>query len=123
MSTAHDGTGAPPSPSPDASPSSEVYTRLQGEPDFQQLKGAFRRFAFPVTVGFLAWYLLYVILSGWARDFMGQQLIGNINVAFVLGVLQFVSTFLITWLYERYMNRNVDPLAARIVRDHEELGR
>ncbi len=117
MSTAQEGTGARPSPS------SDVYTGLQQEPDFQRLKKSFRSFAFPVTVAFLAWYLLYVILSGWARDFMGVKLIGNINVAFVFGLLQFVSTFLITWLYERHMNRHVDPLAERIVRDHEELGR
>ncbi len=116
LSTAHDETELPATDAAD-------YGRIQREEHFQQLKRSFRRFAFPVTVGFLAWYLLYVILSGWARGFMGQKLIGNINVAFVLGVLQFVSTFLITWLYERHMNRHVDPLAERIVRDHEELGR
>ncbi len=116
MSTAHDETGLP-------SQEADTYTRIQSEEQFQQLKSSFRRFAFPVTVAFLSWYLLYVILSGWARDFMGQRLIGNINVAFVFGVLQFVTTFLITWLYERHMNRHVDPLAARIVNEHEELGR
>ncbi len=116
MSTAHDQTGLP-------SPGADAYARIQGEDEFRQLKRSFRRFAFPVTVAFLSWYLLYVILSGWARGFMGQKLLGNINVALVFGVLQFVSTFLITWLYERHMNRRVDPLAERIVRDHEELGR
>jgi uncharacterized membrane protein (DUF485 family) len=45
---------------------------------------------------------------------MGQQLWGNINVAYVFGLLQFVSTFLIAWLYERHMNRNVDPLAESV---------
>ncbi|MEY4423503.1 MAG: hypothetical protein RLZZ258_606, partial [Actinomycetota bacterium] len=34
--------------------------------------------------------------------------IGNINIAFVLGVLQFVSTFLIMWLYERHSSKNLD---------------
>lgn len=101
--------------------SPQVYSAVQRGEDFQRLRAAFRRFAFPVTVGFLGWYLLYVVLSGWARDFMSVSLIGNINVAFVFGLLQFVSTFFITWLYERHMNRHVDPLADRIVRDHEEL--
>jgi uncharacterized membrane protein (DUF485 family) len=94
---------------------------VQRSDDFAQLRRKFRAFAFPMTVVFMAWYLLYVILSGWARDFMGQQLLGHINVAYVFGLLQFVSTFLIAWLYERYMNRNVDPLAARI-RDELEGG-
>jgi uncharacterized membrane protein (DUF485 family) len=79
--------------------------------EFLHLKRQFRRFVFPMTAVFLGWYLLYVIASGWARGFMGHQLWGNINVAYVFGLLQFVSTFLIAWLYERYMLRNVDPLA------------
>jgi uncharacterized membrane protein (DUF485 family) len=82
--------------------------------EFANLKRHFRRFVFPMTAVFLGWYLLYVIASGWARDFMGHELWGNINVAYVFGLLQFVSTFLIAWLYERYMIKNVDPLAAQI---------
>lgn len=82
--------------------------------EFLNLKRQFRRFVFPMTAVFLGWYLLYVIASGWARDFMGHELWGNINVAYVFGLLQFVSTFLIAWLYERHMTRNVDPLAAQL---------
>jgi uncharacterized membrane protein (DUF485 family) len=32
----------------------------------------------------------------------------------VFGLLQFVSTFLIAWLYGRYMNKQVDPLAREL---------
>jgi len=87
--------------------------------EFLNLKRHFRRFVFPMTAVFLGWYLLYVIASGWARDFMGHELWGNINVAYVFGLLQFVSTFLIAWLYERYMVKNVDPLAAQIRADFD----
>lgn len=93
----------------------------QNSPEFGELRRTFRRFVFPMTVVFLSWYLLYVIASGWARDFMGQDLWGNINVAYVFGLLQFVSTFLIAYLYERHMDNKVDPLAAR-VRDDLERG-
>lgn len=99
---------------PEALPDSDRLVGVQRSPEFVELRQKFRRFVFPMTVVFLSWYLLYVIASGWARDFMGQQLWGNINVAYVFGLLQFASTFLIAWLYERYMNRNVDPLAERI---------
>ena len=37
----------------------------------------------------------------------------------MFGLLQFASTFLIAWLYERHMDNNVDPLAARIREDLE----
>jgi uncharacterized membrane protein (DUF485 family) len=67
-----------------------------------------------MTVAFLAWYLLYVLLSAYARGFMGTKLIGNINVALVFGLLQFVSTFVIAWLYSRYADSKIDPVADRI---------
>ena len=53
-------------------------------------------------------------MSNWAHDFMSTQVVGNINVAMVFGLLQFVTTFLIAWLYARYMNRNVDPIAREL---------
>jgi len=92
---------------------------VQQSAEFARLRRKFRAFAFPMTVVFLSWYLLYVIASGWARGFMGHELWGNINVAYVFGLLQFASTFFIAWLYERYMNKNVDPLAERIRHDLE----
>ena len=39
-------------------------------------------------MAFLAWYLLYVVLSNWAADFMSIKVVGNINVALVFGLLQ-----------------------------------
>ena len=98
---------------------SDLFIRVANDPEFTNLKRRFRRFVFPMTLVFLGWYLLYVIASGWARDFMGHELWGNINVAYVFGLLQFVSTFLIAWLYERYMVKNVDPLARDIRTDIE----
>jgi uncharacterized membrane protein (DUF485 family) len=92
----------------------ERLIAAQNSPDFVELKKRFRSFVFPMTLVFLGWYLLYVIASGWARDFMGHKLWGNINVGYVFGLLQFASTFLIAWLYERHMDNKVDPLAARM---------
>jgi uncharacterized membrane protein (DUF485 family) len=45
---------------------------------------------------------------------MAVKLIGNINVALVLGLLQFVSTFVIAWVYSRYADKNLDPVADKI---------
>ena len=88
-----------------------VYDRLHATPEFQELKKRHTSFVLPATIAFLFWYLLYVVMSMWAPDFMSQQVVGNINVALVFGLLQFVTTFLIAWLYARYMTAKVDPLA------------
>ena len=93
---------------------SDRLVAMQNSPEFARLRRAYRGFAFPMTVVFLSWYLLYVIASGWARDFMGTELWGNINVGYVFGLSQFATTFLIAWLYERHMEKSVDPLAAEV---------
>jgi uncharacterized membrane protein (DUF485 family) len=70
-----------------------------------------------MTFAFFTWYALYVVLSAYVRDFMGTKVIGNINVALIFGLLQFVTTFLIAWLYERFSQRRIDPLAEEIRRN------
>jgi uncharacterized membrane protein (DUF485 family) len=89
----------------------EEYEQAQASPEFMELKKRFRAFAFPMTVAFLVWYLLFVLLSTYANDFMSAKLIGNINVGLVFGLLQFVSTFVITHLYVSHANRKTDPIA------------
>ncbi|GAA3746773.1 DUF485 domain-containing protein [Micromonospora sp. WMMA1998] len=90
------------------------YLAVQRSDEFAGLRRALRGFIFPMTVAFFLWYALYVILSAYARGFMGTKVIGNINVALVFGLLQFVSTFVIAWLYSRFANRRIDPVADRI---------
>jgi uncharacterized membrane protein (DUF485 family) len=45
---------------------------------------------------------------------MSVKIVGHINVALVFGLLQFVSTFLIAWMYARYASRRLDPLAEQL---------
>ena len=89
----------------------EEYAQAQASPEFVELKRRFRRFAFPMTVAFLAWYLLYVLLSTYAPDFMATPVFGNVNLGILLGLGQFVSTFVITHLYVAHANRQTDPIA------------
>lgn len=99
---------------------SETYRAIYASGEFQTLRRRYRAFVFPATAAFLAWYLLYVVLSTWASEFMSLRIVGNINVAIVFGLLQFVSTFVIAWLYARYADRQLDPIARRIERRYDE---
>jgi uncharacterized membrane protein (DUF485 family) len=89
----------------------EEYEQAQASPEFTELRKRFRAFAFPMTVAFLVWYLLFVLLSTYAHDFMSTQVLGNINIGLIFGLLQFVSTFVITHLYVAHANRRTDPIA------------
>jgi uncharacterized membrane protein (DUF485 family) len=104
----------------DLTPSSDPdWATIQESAEFTQLRKRLRGFVFPMTAAFLAWYLLYVLLSDYAHDFMSTKVLGNINVGLIFGLLQFVSTFLITSLYVRHANRKLDPVAEKIREDIE----
>lgn len=90
------------------------YTAIQDTPEFADLRNRFRRFVFPMTGLFLAWYFLYVLLSTYASDFMSHKLFGNITTGLVFGLLQFVSTFAITMAYTRWADRSFDTAAAEL---------
>lgn len=92
----------------------DPYVETQRSPEFAGLRKTLRGFIFPMTVVFFLWYALYVVLSAYARDFMSIKVFGNVNVALIFGLLQFVTTFLIAWLYERFSNRKIDPIAEEI---------
>lgn len=100
-------------------PSAEDVARVHASAEFGELRARFRSFAFPMTVAFLVWYFSYVLLSTYAEGVMATPVLGHLNVGLLMGLGQFASTFLITWLYVRHANRSLDPVAARLRADLE----
>jgi uncharacterized membrane protein (DUF485 family) len=90
------------------------FVAVQASPEFQELRNRLRRFVFPMTAVFLLWYFAYVLLGAFAHDFMATAVWGNINVGLLIGLGQFITTFLITGLYVRFANRELDPRAEAI---------
>ena len=99
-------------------PDPEAYVKAQRSPQFIELRKRYRGFAFPMTVAFLVWYFTFVLAAVFALQWMAQPVWGNVNRGVIFGLLQFVSTGLITWLYVRHANKKLDPLATEI---REEL--
>ena len=95
------------------------YAEVERSEEFGRLRKLLRGFVFPVTIAFFVWYALYVVLSAYARNFMGTKIVGNINVGLVFGLLQFVSTFLIAWWYARWASQKFDPLADELRHEME----
>ncbi|GAA0943157.1 DUF485 domain-containing protein [Kribbella koreensis] len=100
-------------------PELTTYRDVQLSPDFSELRRRFRRFVFPMTGLFLAWYFLYVLLADYAHGFMSHKVGGNITVGLLFGFGQFVSTFAITLLYVRWADQKFDP-DAKHLRDQIE---
>ena len=111
-------TEAPPA-APVASARGQNYVAVQNSPEFRELRSRLRRFVFPMTAVFLLWYFAYVLLGAFAHDFMATKVWGNINIGILIGLGQFVTTFLITFIYVRFANRELDP-RAEAIRDEME---
>lgn len=99
---------------PPSTVSASAFEEVQASAEFTELRSRFRRFAFPMTAAFLIWYFAYVLLSTYAESFMDIRVFGNVSLGIMLGLLQFATTFFITWLYIRHANKNLDPLAASL---------
>jgi uncharacterized membrane protein (DUF485 family) len=91
---------------PDGEPD---FAALQGSAEFRALRSRLRRFVFPMTAVFILWYMAYVLFAAYAHTFMSKKVFGEINVGLIFGLLQFVSTILITVLYVRYARNKIDP--------------
>ena len=109
-------------PHPDLADNGHVdFRAVQATPQFQELRSTHRSFVFPWTVVFIVWYFLYVILAAYAPEFMSIKVLGNINLGLVIGLAQFVSTFVITGLYVAFANKKLDPRATDIREELEAL--
>ncbi|MFJ8045331.1 DUF485 domain-containing protein [Kitasatospora sp. NPDC096147] len=98
----------------------EVFRAVQDSEAFQRIRRGYRGFVFPATGAFLAWYLLYLVAQAAAPGLMARQLAGPLNVAWLLGLLQFASTFLLTWLYVRHARTCRDAAALELRWDTQD---
>ncbi|MHC1561922.1 DUF485 domain-containing protein [Actinomycetospora sp. C-140] len=97
------------------------YEEMQRSPEFSSLRRRWRGYIFLMSGLFLAWFLVYVLLSDFAHGFVNTTIGGtNFTVGLVLGLLQFVSTFVITTLYVRFADKNLDPDAEALRHRVEE---
>ena len=93
---------------------------IERSPEFRELTRQKRSFVVPATIFFLAWYVGFIFLTGYAPDFMGREFITDgLTVGYALALSQFLMTWVLGWMYMRRANRIWDPLAAR-VRDSVE---
>jgi uncharacterized membrane protein (DUF485 family) len=90
------------------------WVAAERSPEFRELIKRKRAFVVPATIFFLAWYFGFVILAGYAPDFMGREfLTDGLTVGYVLALSQFVMTWVLGAWYVRKADREFDPLAER----------
>jgi uncharacterized membrane protein (DUF485 family) len=100
------------------------WVAAERSPEFQELVRKRMAFVIPATLFFLVWYFGFIILAGYAPDFMGREFITDgVTVGYALALTQFVMTWVLGWLYVRKATRVFDPLAARAAEVAVRAGR
>ncbi len=100
------------------------WVAAERSPEFRQLVKKKNAFVVPATIFFLAWYTGFVLLCGYAPDFMGEEfLVDGLTVGYVLALSQFVMVWGLAAWYLRKSDREFDPLAKRAADRALELAR
>ncbi|MDT9694727.1 DUF485 domain-containing protein [Streptomyces sp. P17] len=107
----------------DGTTAADVYLEVQRSAAFQEVRSQYRRFVVPAVIGFLAWYVGYVVTATTAPGLMAQPVVGAVNVAMLAGLGQFLTTFLLTWAYSRHARLRRDRAALELRWDTQELTR
>jgi uncharacterized membrane protein (DUF485 family) len=117
---APDSPGAP--PGADQHPEID-WIAAERSPEFRELIRKRRRFVLPATIFFLSWYFGFIILAGYAEDFMGESIYEGFTVGYLLALSQFIMVWTLGWLYLRKADRDFDPLARKAAETALEAGR
>jgi uncharacterized membrane protein (DUF485 family) len=91
------------------------WEQVERLPEFQELVRRRRAFVLPATVFFLAWYMGFILLAGYAPDFMAESVHEGLTVGYVLALTQFAMVAVLGVWYLRKSAREFDPLAADVV--------
>ncbi len=68
---------------------------------FKELLRAKRRFIIPAMVFFIIYYFALLVLVGYARPLMQKRVLGQVNIAYLFALSQFLTAWIIAALYVR----------------------
>ncbi|MBW5483398.1 DUF485 domain-containing protein [Streptomyces bambusae] len=88
-----------------------IYLQVQRSAAFQEVRSRYRRFVVPAVLGFLLWYVAYVVAAVATPGLMARPVAGSVNIALLAGLAQFLTTFLLTWAYARHARLRRDRAA------------
>jgi uncharacterized membrane protein (DUF485 family) len=92
------------------------WEALERSPEFRELIARKKKFVLPATIGFLAWYIGFILLAGYAPDWMGNEfLVDGITVGYALAFSQFLMVWGLAWAYLRKAAKDYAPLEQRVV--------
>ena len=95
-------------------PLENPWHEIAASAEFKDLVRARLRVVVPATLFFIIYYFALPILVGYAPALMERKIIGNVNVAYVFALSQFLVAWGIAAIYLRAASR-FDSMAKNIV--------
>jgi uncharacterized membrane protein (DUF485 family) len=99
------------------------WEAAENSPEFKELIAKKRNFVLPATIFFFVWYFGYIILSGYAPEFMAESIYEGLTLGYVIALTQFIMVWGLSVWYVRKADRDFDPLARRAAEKAIESGR
>ena len=82
-----------------------VWDRVAQSHEFKDLMATKKIFIVPAFIFFVIYYFLLPILVGYAPKFMDTRVLGNVNLAYLFALSQFIMSWTIAALYVRAGDR------------------
>jgi len=90
------------------------WLAAENSPEFQELVKKRRSWVLPATIFFLVWYFGFIILAGYAPDFMGKEFITDgFTVGYALAFTQFIMVWVLAVAYVRRADKVFEPLGKK----------
>ena len=94
---------------------------IERSEEFRELVKKRRSFVVPATIFFLAYYMAFIVICGYAPDFMGESVYEGLTVGYCYALTQFVMVFVLGIWYLRKAEKEFDPLADAVVEAAGEI--
>jgi uncharacterized membrane protein (DUF485 family) len=91
------------------------WEAIERSEEFRELVKRRRSFVVPATIFFLSFYMGFILLTGYAPDFMAESVYEGLTVGYCLALTQFVMVFVLGLWYLRKADREFDPLSDKVV--------
>ena len=72
------------------------------------------RLALVLTIAVMAVYFGFILLVAFDKELLATPVTSGLSLGILLGALVIVFSWLSTWFYVRWMNRNYDDALARL---------
>ncbi|NWJ47764.1 MAG: DUF485 domain-containing protein [Chloroflexi bacterium] len=92
-----------------------MYEEIEQGEDFKKLTRARRNFIIPAMIIFIVYYFGMLVLINYFPSLMETDVIGSINLAYVMALSQFILAWAIAFAYLRVSTNVFDKLITKII--------